>query len=146
MKLLASADPLFLSWLLQYQWEHTALIKKSLLGLGDNKAGFLPAVPVFLVIARRSYSSNNFPCVVLVGWLLSIFVVQIAGGGRFPLTVAPSLLYHLNLKMYSFSVFREEGLLTVFSHCPWQQYSSIEKKKKKKQVTFQLALYWYLSS
>lgn len=65
---------------------HTALITKSLLGLGGNKAGFLPAVSMFLVIARRSYSSNNFTCVVLVGWLSSIFAVQIVGGGNFPFT------------------------------------------------------------
>lgn len=69
---------------------YAAVIKKSSLDLAGNKAGFLPAVPSFLIIARRSYSSNNFPCMVLVGWLSSIFVVQIAGGGRSPPPACPT--------------------------------------------------------
>lgn len=70
---------------------YTAVIKKSSLDLAGNKAGFFPAVPGFLIIARRSYSSNNLPYVVLVGWLSSILVVQIAGGGHSPLTFPPQL-------------------------------------------------------
>lgn len=70
---------------------HAAVIKMSSLDLAGNKARFLPAVPGFLIIAKRSCSSNNFPYVVLRGWLSSIFVVQIAGGGRSPLTFPPQL-------------------------------------------------------
>lgn len=70
---------------------YTAVIKKSSLDLAGNKAGFLSAVSGFLIRARRSYSSNNFPYVVLVGWLSSIFAVQIAGGGHSPLAFLPQV-------------------------------------------------------
>jgi len=99
--LFASADPLFFPGCCGANDQSYAVaIKKSSLDLAENKVGFLPAVPGFLIIARRSHSSNNFPYVVLAGWLSSVFVAQTGGGGRSPLASPPSLPCHLNLKTF----------------------------------------------
>lgn len=84
---------------------HTALIKKSLLGLGGSKGGFLPAVPRFLVIARRSYSSNNFPYMVLVGMALEHLHGADCWRWSFSPHCCPQLAQHLNFNIYYFSVF-----------------------------------------
>lgn len=123
---------------------HAAVIKMSSLDLAGNKAGFLPAVPGFLIIARRSYSSNNFPYVVLGGWLSSIFVVQIAGGGRSPLTFPPQLA--LPPQSQNVLVCRFPGRGSA--HCDFSTTALGDNIHLflKIKVTFWLALYWYLSS
>lgn len=104
-ELFASADPLFLSWLLCYQWP-----------------GFLPAVPRFLIIARRSYSSDSFP----LRGPVEIALEHLCSADGWRWSFSPHLPCTSISNHYRLLIARKRVCtLWFFNHCPWQQYSTM---------------------